>query len=133
MELPKERLTAQFNDDSIFELTPDIVGPSITKNAGIIGEDIDLSLEHLEDMRRSTLIFNITRRLLYTRWRDPRRRPQTTSVWSVEAYNQTVVGFLPRLQRGYLSSLADVPGISRYSLWTNYGWNHSSLWRGHLP
>jgi hypothetical protein len=30
-------------------LTPDLVGPSITKNAGIIGEDVELSLEHLGD------------------------------------------------------------------------------------
>ncbi len=43
VELPEERLTAEFNEDSILELTPDLVGPSITKNAGIIGEDIDLS------------------------------------------------------------------------------------------
>ena len=71
VELPEERLTAEFNDDSILELTPDIVGPSITKNAGIIGEDVDLSLEHLEDMRRSTLLFHVTKRLLYTKWRDP--------------------------------------------------------------
>ena len=56
VELPEERLTAEFNDDSILELTPDLVGPSITKNAGIIGEDVDLSLKHLEDMRRSTLL-----------------------------------------------------------------------------
>ncbi|MDA3935017.1 MAG: DEAD/DEAH box helicase family protein [Gammaproteobacteria bacterium] len=71
VELPEERLTAEFNDDSVLELTPDLVGPSITKNAGIIGEDVDLSLEHLEDMRRSTLLFHVTQRLLYTKWRDP--------------------------------------------------------------
>jgi type III restriction enzyme len=76
VELPEERLTAEFNDDSILELTPDIVGPSITKNAGIIGEDVDLSLEHLEDMRRSTLIFHVTKRLLYTKWRDPDQEPK---------------------------------------------------------
>jgi hypothetical protein len=34
--LPEERLTAEFNDDSVQELTPDLVGPSITKNVGII-------------------------------------------------------------------------------------------------
>ena len=71
VELPEERLTAEFNQDSVLELTPDLVGPSITKNAGIIGEDVDLSLEHLGDMRRSTLLFHITQRLLYTKWRDP--------------------------------------------------------------
>ncbi|PCJ43325.1 MAG: restriction endonuclease [SAR86 cluster bacterium] len=71
VELPEERLTAEFNKDSVLELTPDLVGPSITKNAGIIGEDVDLSLQHLGDMRRSTLLFHITQRLLYTKWRDP--------------------------------------------------------------
>ena len=71
VELPEERLTAEFNQDSVLELTPDLVGPSITKNAGIIGEDVDLSLQHLSDMRRSTLLFHITQRLLYTKWRDP--------------------------------------------------------------
>lgn len=71
VELPSERLTAEFNDDSILELTPDLVGPSITKNAGIIGEDVDLSLDHLQDLRRSTLLFHVTQRLLYTKWRDP--------------------------------------------------------------
>jgi len=76
VELPEERLTAKFNDDSVLELTPNLVGPSITKNAGIIGEDVDLSLEHLEDMRRSTLIFHITQRLLYTKWRDPSEEPR---------------------------------------------------------
>lgn len=76
VELPEERLTAVFNDDSVLELTPDLVGPSITKNAGIIGEDVDLSLEHLEDMRRSTLLFHLTRRLLYTKWRDPGEEPK---------------------------------------------------------
>lgn len=71
VELPEERLTAEFNADSILELTPDLVGPSITQNSGIIGETVDLSLAHLGDMRRSTLLFHVTQRLLYTKWRDP--------------------------------------------------------------
>jgi len=76
VELPEERLTATFNDDSVLALTPDIVGPSITNNAGIIGEGVDLSLEHLEDMRRSTLLFHVTKRLLYTKWRDLGKDPK---------------------------------------------------------
>jgi type III restriction enzyme len=76
VELPEERLTAEFTDDSVLELTPDLVGPSITKNAGIIGQDVDLSLDHLEDMRRSTLLFHVTQRLLYTKWRDPGEEPK---------------------------------------------------------
>jgi type III restriction enzyme len=76
VELPEERLTAVFNSDSVLEMTPDLVGPSITRNAGIIGADVDLSLEHLEDTRRSTLLFHLTQRLLYTKWRDPGEEPK---------------------------------------------------------
>jgi len=76
VELPEERLTAAFTGDSVLELTPDLVGPSITRNAGIIGADVDLSLEHLEDTRRSTLLFHVTQRLLYTKWRDPGEEPK---------------------------------------------------------
>lgn len=76
VELPEERLTAKFNEDSILELTPDIVGPSRTQNAGIIGESADMNLEHLGDMRPSTLVFHLTQRLLYTKWRDPGEEPK---------------------------------------------------------
>jgi len=76
VELPEERLTAEFNDDSVLVLTPDLVGPSITRNSGIIGEAVDLNLEHLGDMRPSTLVFNVTQRLLYTKWRDPGEEPK---------------------------------------------------------
>ncbi|HEV3259170.1 MAG TPA: DEAD/DEAH box helicase family protein [Gemmataceae bacterium] len=76
VELPEERLTAEFNDDSILELSPDLVGPSITRNSGIIGEGVDLNLEHLDDMRSSTLLFHVTHRLLYTKFRDPGEEPK---------------------------------------------------------
>ena len=42
VELPQERLRAEFNQDSVLQLTPDLVGPSITRNQGIIGEGVDL-------------------------------------------------------------------------------------------
>jgi len=76
VEIPDAALVADFNEDSMLELSPDLVGPSITRNSGIIGEGVDLSLEHLEDVRRSTLIFSLTQRLLYTQWRDPNEEPQ---------------------------------------------------------
>jgi type III restriction enzyme len=71
VELPEERLTADFNDDSVLELTPDLVGPSVTKNEGIVGEGVNLSLEHLNDTRLSTVLFQVTKRLVYSKWRDP--------------------------------------------------------------
>jgi type III restriction enzyme len=52
------------------ELTPEIVGPSITKNQGIIGEGVELNLKHLEDKRHSTLVMELTAHLLQTKWRD---------------------------------------------------------------
>ncbi len=76
VELPEERLTAEFNDDSTLELTPELVGPSITRNQGIIGEAVDLNLVHTGDLRRSTLLFHLTQRLLYTKWRDPGEEPK---------------------------------------------------------
>lgn len=76
VELPRERLTAEFNQDSILELTPNLVGPSETRNAGIIGEDVDLTLDHLQDMRLSSLYFHVAKRLLYTKWRDPNEEPK---------------------------------------------------------
>jgi len=60
----------------VLDLTPDLVGPSITKNEGIVGEAVNLSLEHLSDMRQSTVLYNVTRRLLYTKWRDPGEEPK---------------------------------------------------------
>lgn len=76
VELPGERLTAVFNEDSTLELTPELVGPSVTRNEGIIGEGVDLTLVHTGDLRRSTLLFHLTQRLLYTRWRDPGEAPK---------------------------------------------------------
>lgn len=76
VELPEERLSATFNDDSTLELTPELVGPSVTQNQGIIGEAVDLNLIHTGDLRRSTLLFHLTQRLLYTKWRDPGEDPK---------------------------------------------------------
>ncbi|MEN6317238.1 MAG: DEAD/DEAH box helicase family protein [Syntrophaceae bacterium] len=76
IELPEERLTAEFNEESVLELTPDLVGPTITQNQGIIGEGVDLNLIHTGDLRRSTLLFHVAKRLLYTKWRDPGEDPK---------------------------------------------------------
>ncbi len=76
VELPQERLTAKFNADSVLELTPDLVGPSITRNSGIIGQGVDMNLEHLGDMRPSTLLFHVTQKLLYLKWCDPGDEPR---------------------------------------------------------
>ena len=108
VELPEERLTAEFNEESVLELTPDLVGPTITRNAGIIGESVDLGLEHLNDLRPSTVLFNLTQRLLYTKWRDPGEAPKLY-----------LFGQLKRVTRqwldGYLVCKGDTyPGLLMY-------------------
>lgn len=76
VELPEERLQANFNEDSTLTLTPDLIGPSQTQNSGIIGQSADMTLQHLGDVRASTLLFHLTQRLLYTKWRDPGEEPK---------------------------------------------------------
>jgi type III restriction enzyme len=76
VELPEEQLTAVFNEDSTLVLTPDLVGPSVTRNEGIIGESVDLNLKHLGEVRQSTLLFHLAKRLMETKWRDPGEEPK---------------------------------------------------------
>ena len=76
VELPDERLEAQFTDESTFVLTPEHIGPTRTRNEGIIGAGVDLNLVHTGDLRRSTLVFHLTHRLLETKWRDPGGEPK---------------------------------------------------------
>ena len=73
---PREELSAEFTDDSYLVLTPELLGPSKTRNEGIIGEGVDLNLVHTGDLRRSTLLFHLTQRLLYTKWRDSNEDPK---------------------------------------------------------
>ena len=76
VELPEERLTADFNAESVLTLSPDLVGPTTTVNAGLIGKPEDFNVKHLGDVRPSTVLFNLTQRLLYTKWRDPGEEPK---------------------------------------------------------
>lgn len=75
VELPTERIEANFDDNSILVLTPEIVGPTKNENAGIIGKTETLTVEHLAEVRPSTLLFNVTQHLLYTKFRDPGEPP----------------------------------------------------------
>lgn len=76
IELPSEELTAHFTPDSVLELNPNLVGPCITLVQGIIGEEVELNVKHLEGMRQSTIIYHLTKHLLYTKYRDPGEDPK---------------------------------------------------------
>lgn len=75
-ELPDERLTATFGPDSSLELSPEMVGPSKVKNQGIIGEDVVLTVDHLDKVRRATILYHLTKHLLMTKFRDPGDAPK---------------------------------------------------------
>ena len=90
VELPEDRLTATFTDDSVLNLTPELVGPTMNINSGIIGEEVNLTVEHLADTRPSTVLYNLTAHLLSTKWRDPGEEPQLHLVWSAQAHHQAV-------------------------------------------
>ena len=76
VDLPMERLQATFTADDTLVLTPKLVGPSRTRVEGIIGEGVDLNLVHTGDLRRSTLLFHLTKRLLETKWCDTGEDPK---------------------------------------------------------
>ncbi len=76
VELPKEELAAEFNADSVLRLTPEDVGPTVTRNAGIIGENVELGVKDLKNRRHSELLFRLTRHLLYTKWLDSNENPK---------------------------------------------------------
>ena len=75
-ELPEERLTAEFNDDSVLVLTPDLVGATETRQSGIIGETVDLNLVHTGDVRPSQVVYELTSHLVLSKWRDANGEPQ---------------------------------------------------------
>lgn len=74
--LAEDAISAVFNADSQLVLTPDLVGPSFTRQEGIIGEGVNLTLAHTRDMRTSTLLMHLTKHLLYSKFRDPGEEPK---------------------------------------------------------
>jgi len=76
VELPEEHITAKFTDESRLVLDPRLVGPSRTTTSAIIGEPAELNLEHLQDIRKSTVLFHLTRHLVNVKWRNPGEEPK---------------------------------------------------------
>ncbi len=76
VELRESCLEAKFDEYSTFELTPEIVGPTKIRNEGLIGEGADLTLEHLESTRFSTIEFKLTKHLLKRHWQEFKDSPE---------------------------------------------------------
>ena len=76
LELPEEKIEVQFNEDSVLNLTSELVGPTVNESKGIIGEGVTMTLEHLKDMRLSTLFYHLAWHLLTTKFRDASDEPK---------------------------------------------------------
>jgi len=76
VELPDERLEAEFNDDSTLTLTPELVGATETQASGIIGESVNMNLIHTGDVRPSQVLYELTSHLVLHKWREPGEGPQ---------------------------------------------------------
>ena len=99
VELPEERLEAEFNIDSVLELTPDLVGATETQNSGIIGEKANLNLVHTGDVRPSQVLYDLTAHLVLNKWRP-----------SGEAPNLQLFGQLKRIAKQWIDGYLQCKG-----------------------
>ena len=58
-EMPQDVIRAEFTADSGLELTPELVGATETVNSGIVGEQSELTLDHLGEMRQSSVALRL--------------------------------------------------------------------------
>ena len=116
VELPAERLDAEFNDDSTLELTPALVGPTRTRSEGIIGEGVDLNvvdagraaaLGAAVPPHAATALHEVAR---------PRRGAQAPSLRAVEADHAPVARRTPRVHGRDVAGAVDVPGTGRHGV-----------------
>ena len=98
VELPEERLLANFNEDSMLTLT--LIWSARRKpKTQASSARRDMNLKHLGDIRSSTLLFHLTQRLLYTKWRDPGEEPKLH-----------LFGQLKRITKEWLDNYLDCKG-----------------------
>ncbi len=99
VELPNENIQADFDDNSRMVVTPTMVGATETLNSGIIGEVANLNVQHLDDIRESTILFCLTQRLVEKEWRDAGDTPR-----------YELFGQLKRVARKWLKEYAKFEG-----------------------
>ena len=76
VDLPEEKLTANFTEDSTFVLTPEMVGPGQTLMEGIVGEGVLISAAEAQSKRPSTIAFDLAKHLLYKYFKDEDGEPK---------------------------------------------------------
>jgi len=76
IDLPNERLRANFTADSTLVVTPELIGPSETLLSGIVGQDKTLTLVDPRDMRTSTVVMELAKHLLNKYFTDENGEPK---------------------------------------------------------
>ena len=123
-ELPEERLTAEFNDDSTLDLTPDLVGATETRNSGIIGEAVDLNLVHTGDVRPSQVVYELTSHLVLSKFRDANGDPQLHLFGQLKRIaRQWLDGYL-RCKGGTYPAQLKYKMLGRHGLREDHGGHH---------
>lgn len=70
VEMPEERIAAEFNDDSRLTIDPSSIGPTKVLMEGIVGQGVELNADVLEDVRPSTIVYNLAKRLMERHFRE---------------------------------------------------------------
>ena len=76
VDLPEEKLTANFTENSKLVLTPEMVGPGQTLMEGIVGEGVMISAAEAQAKRPSTIAFDLAKHLLYKYFKDEDGEPK---------------------------------------------------------
>jgi type III restriction enzyme len=77
------------------------VGATETRNSGIIGEPVDLTLAHEKDVRPSQIVYELTSHLVLTKWRDSHGEVQLNQFHN-----------LKRIAREWINGYLDCKGTS---------------------
>ncbi len=76
VELPEERLDRRVRRGFQVRADAGHRRPDHHDNSGIIGEQAEIDVRAPREVRPSTLLMNLTRHLLYSKWRDPGEEPK---------------------------------------------------------
>ena len=76
VDMKTSRLVVKWKPEHDFLLSPEEVGPCKVKNEPVVGEGVTLSVEHLQDVRTNTIVYNLTQHLLERHFRDPGEDPK---------------------------------------------------------
>ena len=113
---PRTASPADFNEDSVLELTPELVGATETRNSGIIGETVDLDLAHTGGVRTSQVVYELTSYLFARQVPGRERRTAAAPVRATEAHRPPVAGQPSRLQGRNLRFAVGVQDDRRHGL-----------------